>query len=391
LDEIQGRQKQGAGGEAALWAVEEEACSDGDDTPSQVPVLNLTAFEDYLVRENALFTPDGTCAADSSWARLLHALGIRPGMEVLDWRPREDSDAGAAPGVVMLLDGAVFCHIVNLFGEEPDPFGRRHVHTKSNGGYSLEFGSLLVWRKAAQIYADFSLLSKSWLSAKRKPLGRVGAKMESGVLAIAYLNAWRYGVSNSELSWPDPNSTADADRMRKLLSNFAAVETAEKPILLTHEWLQNADRVKRRVLTDGGNNLSFLNDIIQTIGAQPNMSLIAQEDATRFIRDQFFGAGSPGNEVEGPGFAYMVGTTGSISNKTLVVPPKQIARQVLGTYANEPEGTFKKKLHGNLDLVMEVLFLGRLLQLNGLTRVLEFQADDPDWTQKVRLSPNLDW
>jgi len=40
---------------------------------------------------------------------------------------------------------------------------------------------------------------------------------------------------------------------------------------------------------------------------------------------------------------------------------------------------------------MEVLFLGRLLQLNGLTRVLEFQADDPDWIQKVRLGPNLDW
>jgi hypothetical protein len=82
----------------------------------KMPVLNLKKFEEYVGERDGILTPDGKCTATASWAHLLHALGIGPRMGVVGWKPAVDGALTLQTGgVEMEMEGAVLCHIVNLY------------------------------------------------------------------------------------------------------------------------------------------------------------------------------------------------------------------------------------------------------------------------------------
>jgi hypothetical protein len=126
----------------------------------RIPVLRLKKFEDYLVKTDGVLyprvnrsdmlspstqspsqkennrkswvlpwpspktspRPENTPAAKACWACLLLALGIRPDMGIVGWRPSSDGFISTQNGdIEMEVDGFVLCHIMNLYGLSLDP------------------------------------------------------------------------------------------------------------------------------------------------------------------------------------------------------------------------------------------------------------------------------
>jgi hypothetical protein len=110
--------------------------------------------------------PETPPAAEAYWAYLLLALGSRPGMAVVDWRPSSDCFVNTQNGGIdMEVDGSVMSHIINLYGLLPDsrPFGRSD--------------SEQIPRYANQKFCNFSFGRLGWEKTK----DQIHAHSEPGV------------------------------------------------------------------------------------------------------------------------------------------------------------------------------------------------------------------
>lgn len=65
---------------------------------------------------DGILKPEGRLPAKSSWAFLMHALGIKPGDGLVEWRPSMDGYIWTQNGGMEIeIDGSAFCTIINLF------------------------------------------------------------------------------------------------------------------------------------------------------------------------------------------------------------------------------------------------------------------------------------
>ncbi|KAF5536834.1 PFS domain-containing protein [Fusarium napiforme] len=138
------------------------------------------------------------------WAYFLHSLGVRPGMNVLGWRPSTDGYISTQNGgVEMEIDGSALCHIINLYAKLPegDCWGERPIRIRPDLGVpkSCTFPSgKLAWEAVNdQLHAHFTPGVEAHLNTAKQPFREQGNFMEPNTMMISYLTALRYGVGSA--------------------------------------------------------------------------------------------------------------------------------------------------------------------------------------------------
>lgn len=254
------------------------------------PVLRSRAFEDHLVRENGYFQPTGQCDSSFAWAQLLYALNIRPGGGVIAWRlPPKVINPAVAEDVVLEVDGAAMCHIINIF---------RLYETSAPEDYSrcsFPFGRLLIDQNGAKFTATFEPGTQDDLREKRVPFsyrawGIPGSYLliDKEVVVANYFNAIHYHISDAAGigGLPNPNQPMKDRatfllRALKLLKSSVldhtctrcpsiCTEAWRRPRLITRTWMEDMSRIKRRVTTNGGDDRSLIEYIVSTLADRPN-------------------------------------------------------------------------------------------------------------------------
>lgn len=254
------------------------------------PVLRSRAFEDHLVRENGYFQPTGQCDSSFAWAQLLYALNIRPGGGVIAWRlPPKVINPAVAEDVVLEVDGAVMCHIINIFRlykkSAPEDFSR----------CSFPFGRLSIDQNGAKFTATFEPGTQDDLREKRVPFsircwGIPGSYLliDEEVVVANYFNAIHYHISDAAGigGLPNPNQPMK-DRASFLLRALKLLRSGglghectkwtttctkawHNPRLITRTWMEEMSRIKRRVTTNGGDDRSLIEYIVSSLADRPN-------------------------------------------------------------------------------------------------------------------------
>ena len=247
------------------------------------PVLRTAAFEKHLVEHNAHFQPSGSCQASFGWTHLLYALDVRPGCGVLTWRlPSSRYDPTTTKQIDLAIDGQALCHIINLYRS----YNERYMEGERNEGSAFEehgcrmqFGLLKLSRANTRFSLVFEAGTAEELSSPRKPfcyyapcVTGTHLRFEPEVVVARYFNTIHHGISEASAMLPPATSPWKA-RMAALLSagRFLSGQTAETPLLLTNTWLGEAGRIKRRITTDGGEDVSLATDIFNLISKSPNI------------------------------------------------------------------------------------------------------------------------
>jgi hypothetical protein len=357
------------------WSEEARGLKDQRRTP----VLKAQKFEDYLLSETGQFRPQGQCTANASWAHFLHALGIVPGKDIVDWKPLQEGWRRTNEDrIEMEVDGEVICHIINLYREAKFVWGRPRLFTRVEGTASLSFGELTFTDKA---HVHFSPGILETIDSVRMPFGSVGAKMEPTLLMAAYYNAIQLGTSKPELVWPDATRPL-AERAEKLVSNLKKVEETTEPLLLTCSWFDEASRIMRRIFTNGGKDRTFLKDVFANIDKDTDYGWdeedkdYVKEDAERYFmfeKDHFqIGLIEVGGVRSRP-WSHGKG-------KTFVL-------RTLEAYSKERPGSWKHTLSTlSTDLVSQVLRRGLSGKFNSNVRVLDFQSGESFWSKTMYFS-----
>lgn len=99
---------------------------------------------------------------------LLHALGARPGGNVVDWRPSADGLVSTQNGdIEMEVDGPAICHIINIYSLPPDRPDRQ-----AGKQCRFAFGEL-AWDAAGddQLHAHFTPGPEKELVSEKRPFG----------------------------------------------------------------------------------------------------------------------------------------------------------------------------------------------------------------------------
>jgi hypothetical protein len=150
--------------------------------------------------------PDISSSAKACWALLLNALGIRPGMDIVGWRPSNDGFISTQNGgIEMEIDGAVLCHIMNIYALslDPDPWAlaceQRIPRYTDQKLCQLPFGTLAWETPKGQIHAHFEPGLETELNAEKAPFGRLGSSLEPNTWIATYFAALMHGVSDPDL------------------------------------------------------------------------------------------------------------------------------------------------------------------------------------------------
>ncbi|KAI1349076.1 hypothetical protein F5Y01DRAFT_193419 [Xylaria sp. FL0043] len=297
------------------WA--EEAFDTNDQC--QQPILREDPFVTHLIDNKAAFHPSGTCYATFAWAKLLYALDIRPGNNIIEWRPLgTDADPDKSGTLELALEGPVLCHIVNLYRIYETPYSVRpsYFEAKSRAALTLQFpfGALTIHlehygsggNSAVEVTSEpgswtatFKPHSNTELSARRQPFvtaqqngldwsgGPLG--FEPNSVAIKYVSTVKHAMcSDGLLRLPDPKDTIQTRCLSlcKCLAtltpppgvslNSASGSTLDmhnsmfpKPYLVTPSWIEQASRIKRRATTDGGTDKGLVDLLVQSLLEKP--------------------------------------------------------------------------------------------------------------------------
>jgi hypothetical protein len=343
-----------------------------------IPSLETEPFEDYLVAHDGAFEPTGECTATAGWPHLLHALGIKPGMNVLDWGPVTD---GYIPlrngGMTMEIGGKVFCHIINIYRVPPEATHsvkilQRCIDMKA---CVLPFGQLAWTKLDSRTIATFKPKGRMHMNSKRTPFGNLMQHLGSKTVVNTYFNALEFGVSNTQLAWPVKGSMNIRDQMKRLVSNVREVQTTTKPLLLTYRWLNKASILKSKVLSRNNKDQSFLDDILETVEAAPELDRLQKRGMRERISEYFMF-----DQV----FKYGIGES-DITEPTYPVSPQDMVKRTLDGYSSLPQSQWKHELYTLAEQVKDVIFLEPIIILNDMVRVLDFGDVDEMWSETVQL------
>ncbi|KAI0429723.1 hypothetical protein F5Y09DRAFT_249871 [Xylaria sp. FL1042] len=301
----------------------------------QQPVLREDAFVAHLIDNSAAFRPSGSCSATFAWAKLLYALDIRPGNNIIEWRPLgTDADPKKSGTVELALEGPVLCHIVNLYQLYDSPYGARLKGLHKYGvTWQFPFGALTMQPKhnssegnsAVAMTSDprswtatFKPHSNNELSAPRQPfvtnfihwLKWSGGPLpfEPNSIAIKYISTVKHSMcSDGALRLPDPKDAIQT-RCRSVCKCFATLLAPldtqffpsciywngpdYKPYLVTPSWIKQASRIKRRMTTNGGIDNGLAEHVVRFISRKPTAvkiitdSIHSQDDSEDETQDE---------------------------------------------------------------------------------------------------------
>jgi hypothetical protein len=191
------------------------------------PVLRTKAFEDHLVNTNGYMQPSGKCTSSFAWAHLLYALDIKPGAGVLEWRlPTDGVDPIESGRMSLDIDGAVLCHIINLYRIYHEAAPRGFTKGDSDASFEFPFGKLSVRKEDSgkrEFCVQFFPGTAQELSSIRQPFvfplqfRQRHAIFGKETVVTQYFNAIHYGNSDTAALLLSPTEPLQK-RTRSLLS-----------------------------------------------------------------------------------------------------------------------------------------------------------------------------
>jgi hypothetical protein len=363
----------------------EDAFAEGEPL---TPEIELDKFEDHIVQKNGILQPSSTQKPRSKWAKwafLLHALEITPEAGVVTWKHQEESNDTESYGMALEMDGAVLCHILNLYEMKTPMINCGDFNFKKDPPRwksTLPFGQLAWEVSGEKTLVSFRPKAKDKLEAIKRPLGDVGPYLDEETLMITYLNTLEWGVSDPELRWPDSSSPL-SERIRKFNTNLEAVIERKKPLLLTYKWLEPATRVKKRVLCQGPEeNTAFRDDVLARLEETTEITQLPNVETHRqYLRERFLF----GEDHLFYGVCQREKT--EISSKYLL---ERIVSDTLNSYESQPAGSWKHELFLLKDDVKKLFWFGqnpKCVNLVGRIRLLEFNREDDLWNRPVVIQP----
>lgn len=355
-----------------------------------VPVLDIKNFEQHLQRTNGVLQPQGNCTAISPWGYLLHALAINPGDGILTWKPAGGARWDMLEGSIALdVRGTAFCHLVNLYKtQEPYDEGMTiKGELQECGKCRLVFG-WLTWTStdAGHMNAKFEPDTVPKLNSLKEPLGSLYAALRNLRWEL-YQAALRDGVSEGSMVWPNANNTSLSERMQCLIIYFGKVTGAlvvgNRALVVTRAWVEHASRIKRRVMTDGGKDESFLKDAYKTLAQHPLRPRLSESEYKTshlrlrgcfFFDDDHFTLHQNDPELSIPWFMRSD------------IETQEILKATIQTYKDEPLDSWKGQLFASQDNVLKIATMDKNVPFwEGSVRVLDFAPRDPLWSARVHL------
>ena len=355
----------------------------------RVPVLDIEKFESHLEKTNGVLTPRGSCKADSPWGYFLHALAINPEDGILAWKP-----AIGAPwdmrgdALAMEVRGRAFCHLVNFYRVAApmprvvDVDGVQQERTDCH----LSFG-WLSWTRpdADHVFATFEADTINKLNGPKQPMGGPGALLNDK-LWESYKAAWGKGkgISDPEMVWPDPRTTSLSKRLQDLITNMAKVRNNNNGLFVTREWLLKASNIKKRAMTNGGKDESFLKDAYKALAEHPERSNIeewAYVEAQMELEECFLLSENRFTIQDVVLEDYRSVPLGT------VISSREVLRTTLESYEREDSNSWKGQLYAAKDSVITVACMSKVVECKrpGCVRTLDFAKGDPLWEARVHL------
>ncbi|OIW22968.1 hypothetical protein CONLIGDRAFT_694314 [Coniochaeta ligniaria NRRL 30616] len=293
----------------------------------------------------------------------------------------------------MEFEGSVLCHIINLFSVtlDPEPWARQWPEELSDRRRErhceFPFGKLAWTAAGDQLHAHFTPGLESELASAKQPFGFNGTLMEPGTIMASYLTALLHGVSDSEYRLAPPTAPLP-ERISRLTTCFDLLTSRDgrnEPLLISYDWFEEAARIKRRVLAQGGKDHSFFQDICTNIDTSTDPYFISQETEREFMKkrvrqlflldDETFTFSVPGGQVM------------SVPASLGTVTPRSICKTVLLGYEHHPAGSWKRSLFDMEADVVKILEIPNNLTIRKQFRIqlIEFTSWCDLWNKKVFL------
>jgi hypothetical protein len=265
------------------------------------PMLSLKKFEDHRDLKKGYFTPSGECTSTFGWARLLYALDIRPGQEIIDWKlPTSDANLVDTGEIYLEMPAEVLWHIINLYRlySEADPRDSKGKD-QTNFRCRLPFGNLYVKKVNDKVVTEFEsripttsgtngITNMPFCCDQYSPGGKRLLFPQDQVINNYYLalsiGTSRLDLKFSDFNFPEDRSKELVERAKELVSRLKALRssTSKTPYLLTPEWLEQASRIYRRITTDAGEYTAITGDIVS---AMKTKQLIVQSIEALFTQN----------------------------------------------------------------------------------------------------------
>lgn len=336
-----------------------------------------------------VFPSSGTAC----WGYLLYALGVSPGKGIVDWRPSTDGLVGTQNGgIEMEMDGPVLCHILNLYSR---PLFYRVLLSQSRYDekvdhrlgkqYSLVFGKLAWDVINGQVHAHFTPGAERTLTSETQPFGPWATGASAGMVMASYFTALLYGVSDPKFYLASPKAPL-LKRVERLIDCVTNLTKKRKTtIFISSDWFQEASRVKRRVVTQGGDDLSFFDDVVEILQSDAELTQLRGGRLKEDIREVFlldsheFAPWIRGDSIPS-------GLAGEPSTAWLA------CERVLSGYADQPAGSWKRNLFDTRKMVLKVLGLSNRIYLSSEMKLqyVEFTRTCDIWQKTIFLgAPEL--
>ena len=358
----------------------------------RIPVLDNDRFELHLRNTKGVLTPQGSCTANTQWGHLLHALAIypkdNPKDDVLTWKPAQGASWDMRDNAIAIdIRGRAFCHLINLYRVEAPKTQVVTVdgNREERMGCRLSFG-WLTWTTpdADHAFATFEPDTIHKLDGPKYPLQHFSTPLDH-YLWNKYEAAWSTGLDISDFSmlWPNPQIFPLHIRLQSLVINMWKLRTNSHGVILTQRWLSNASSIRRRAMTNGGKDNSFLEGAYTALVNHPIHSSLDDHNkdfSKSALKDCF---------LVDQDFEVQESSMGVYTSLDMGPPiePREVLRTTLQTYSREDPKSWKGQLYAAKDFVVEVGCMSTIVECSyrGCVRVLDFANGDLLWEARVHL------
>lgn len=159
-------------GQVSHWGEWKKEAFDSDGN-RLTPFIGLEKFEAHLERCKGFLRPTGRYGATPTWADLLFAFAIRPGMNVITWKPITSGCERDSHDMHLEIEGSVLCHIINLYEYEVTDEGKTIPYdmVPPQGEFDFQFGQIKMATSQGQIEVKFkpAMLQKVMTTLKPFP------------------------------------------------------------------------------------------------------------------------------------------------------------------------------------------------------------------------------
>lgn len=208
--------------------------------------------------------------------------------------------------------------------------------------------------------------------SEKQPFGYRSKLLVPGTIMALFLTTLDHYVSDSRFSLPSATSPL-LERVDRLITCFQMLQLRQNSkhsqlLLISYDWFEEAARIKRRILAQGGGDHCFFFDLVGN-----------NQETEGPIRGLFL--------LDNDGFNFTVPGSRHSSNDAESFCIRQCAEKTLSDYEKEPYGSWKHSLFEMRDYVTKVLSIPRdvIIRPSINVQLVEFTGSCDLWDSKVLL------